>query len=32
MKESGEAIRCFENIVEMTRPLLERLGKGIYRR
>ncbi len=31
-KEIGETIRCVENIEEMTRPLLERLHRGIFKR
>jgi hypothetical protein len=32
MQEIGEVIRCADNIEEMTRPLLERLQRGVFRR
>jgi len=32
MQEIGVVIRCANNIEEMTRPLLERLQRGLFRR
>ncbi len=32
MEEISEAIKCVKDIEEMTRPLLKKLWKGIFRR
>jgi hypothetical protein len=32
MKEIGEVVRCVKDIKEPTRPLLERLLRGIFKR
>jgi hypothetical protein len=31
MQEIGEVIRCAKDIEEMTRPLLERLQRGLFK-
>jgi hypothetical protein len=32
MEESSETIKCVDEIEETTKPLLERLRKGIFKR